>query len=278
MTWRNRSGLPFEWENDELNGECDITREEIVQVHNLPAQMPGIDLESDTATDIDTRDPVLPETSEEHAHTAAANADIANYKTPDITGVTTAVDLLDDHGLQEGDTNPNTKTIEVEDDVDSDEETLAPDSDDDDDDTPGSTIDTNAGTTTRSRKPPRRLQFNFNNKRYVDQETDGVIHFNMDSPDHDKPLSEEDAMVHILGVIMIQQFSIKKGLKQFEDRGEKSIMKELQQHHEHADVYVRSNMVNFSIYRLEVPIYRLTNFLPIYRLKKKSFSIYRLAR
>ena len=47
-------------------------------------------------------------------------------------------------------------------------------------------------------------------------------------------------------------------------------------------IYVRSNMVNFSIYRLALPIYRLTKFLPIYRLRFPisilKMSIYRLAR
>ena len=41
-------------------------------------------------------------------------------------------------------------------------------------------------------------------------------------------------------------------------------------------------MVNFSIYRLALPIYRLTKFLPIYRLRFPisilKMSIYRLAR
>ena len=64
-----------------------------------------------------------------------------------------------------------------------------------------------------------------------DKVTDGVINFNMDE-DHLRPFTNDDAILHVLGVIMVQNYSIKKGLKHFGVRGEQAVTKELQQHHD----------------------------------------------
>ena len=45
-------------------------------------------------------------------------------------------------------------------------------------------------------------------------------------------MSEEDKMLHVLGVVLIQQFSPKAGIKRFDKEGKAAAKKELTQHHE----------------------------------------------
>ena len=45
-------------------------------------------------------------------------------------------------------------------------------------------------------------------------------------------MSEEDTVMHVLEVVMIQTFSLKKGLNNFVTRGENSVTKELTQLHD----------------------------------------------
>jgi hypothetical protein len=40
-------------------------------------------------------------------------------------------------------------------------------------------------------------------------------------------LSEDEQVLHVLGVIMTQVYNIKNGIKEFGERGSKSVMKEL---------------------------------------------------
>ena len=76
-----------------------------------------------------------------------------------------------------------------------------------------------------------RTRKTIKNKRY-DTVTEGVVNFNMDEQ-HLRPFTEEDAILHVIGVIMVQQYSLKAGLKHFGKEGEKSVMKELKQHHDY---------------------------------------------
>jgi hypothetical protein len=45
-------------------------------------------------------------------------------------------------------------------------------------------------------------------------------------------MSESEMMEHVLGVALVQQFSLKAGLKKFGPRGEKAVTKELTQLHD----------------------------------------------
>ena len=45
-------------------------------------------------------------------------------------------------------------------------------------------------------------------------------------------ISEGYTMMHVLGVAMIQQFSLKKGLNKFGAKGEKTVTKDLTQQHD----------------------------------------------
>ena len=44
-------------------------------------------------------------------------------------------------------------------------------------------------------------------------------------------MDDEDAMLYVLGVGMVQKFSLKKGLKEFGDRDKEATMKELTKIH-----------------------------------------------
>ena len=68
-------------------------------------------------------------------------------------------------------------------------------------------------------------------KYNVDKVIDGTIHINL----HDSRtliMSEEEKMEHVLGIIMIQQFSLKAGLKKIGTKGEEAATKELKQQHD----------------------------------------------
>ena len=57
---------------------------------------------------------------------------------------------------------------------------------------------------------------------------EGTIHLNIEPTDRGN-LKPEDVMAHVLGVAIIQTFSLKKGLKAFGDRGKSAVKSELQQ-------------------------------------------------
>ena len=61
---------------------------------------------------------------------------------------------------------------------------------------------------------------NFSHKSY----NIGTLHVNVYDP-YTMVMSEEDTMIHILGVAMIQTFSLKKCLNKFGTRGENSVTK-----------------------------------------------------
>ena len=59
----------------------------------------------------------------------------------------------------------------------------------------------------------------------------GTIHVNV----HDKSdymMTDAERNLHILGVALIQTFSLKKGLKRFGDRGKEATVKELTPQHD----------------------------------------------
>ena len=97
----------------------------------------------------------------------------------------------------------------------------------------------------RNRKPKERTVIDFQNKAYKIQE--GVIHLNPavfenepprirtkadQEQEHSQGMSAKDVTLHSSGVIMAEQYSIKKGLKVFGKEGEKAVTKELSQMHD----------------------------------------------
>ncbi len=52
------------------------------------------------------------------------------------------------------------------------------------------------------------------------------------TPEVSAKISKEDVEAHVLGIIMVQQFSLRAGIKQFGDKATESVSKELQQIHD----------------------------------------------
>ncbi len=65
-------------------------------------------------------------------------------------------------------------------------------------------------------------------KQYVD----GVIHLNLDQEPEVEPMTHEETQEHIVGLIMSNQYSLKKGLELFGEKAEAATEKELQQIHD----------------------------------------------
>ena len=229
LTFLNRHKQPFDWENEELHQDDDIDQPLIRAKHLTPANMPEIELERDMVSDTVV---VEEETAEQEAADAAKNSQIVDltdetpgvssnddFETPETPGVSSE-DLSDTLPSQEC-VNPTVVKVKepikvetvVED--DDDDDTLEPeflDPLDDDDDMLGSTMfdggrfdspDVLPEGTVRSRKPEKVYNANFKNKRYDGVTTEGVINFNMDE-EKLRPFTKEDALLHVLGVIMIQ--------------------------------------------------------------------------
>ena len=67
-------------------------------------------------------------------------------------------------------------------------------------------------------------------KKLIGAYVDGIAHINV-SPELSVKISKEDVESHVLGMIMVQQFSLHAGIKQFGDEATESVSKELQQIH-----------------------------------------------
>ena len=67
---------------------------------------------------------------------------------------------------------------------------------------------------------------------------DGVIHVTLHEAHNQALLCEDNIIEHILGVILIQQFLLNKGLKLFGKREEKSVTKKLMKLHDMNTYYL----------------------------------------
>ena len=156
-----------------------------------------------------------------------------------ITGVPSAVDEI---VVPDEDVNPivgsqecSTETIVVEDvDKDEDEDLEGPpmlhsqygvDYDSSEMIWMGSIIDENSvRKSTCARCKPVMNNVDFNNKRYNDGDVvDGTIHMNI--PEEEPGMTEGDSLLHVLGVAMLQSFSIKSGLNRYGEAGKKAVNK-----------------------------------------------------
>ena len=81
------------------------------------------------------------------------------------------------------------------------------------------------------------------------QFADGVINLNLDAEERPVLLTDEEVTDHIIGLIMAQQYSLKKGMELFDDRAGKATLKEMQQLHD-LDTYtpLDPNMLSISQY------------------------------
>ena len=235
VTFLDRRKQPYDWENDDLSGVDNIT--EVIRADEYPCNFPGIQLERES--DIDDAaaiEVVLPPSTEEDTENAARNAGVVVRASTANPGVSFAVDddVADANanvGSQECSRKleifPKVEEVEEGDDDDDTIPELVNDDNDDDDEDEDLILPEG---TSRKRQKPVYYKANFTNKVY-DKVTEGVINFNMDE-DHLRPFTNDDVILHVLGVIMVQNYSIKKGLKHFGVRGEQAVTKELQQHHD----------------------------------------------
>ena len=65
------------------------------------------------------------------------------------------------------------------------------------------------------------------------QYSDGVIGLNLSDPTYDqRKMCEQEVEEHLLGLIMAHQYSMKKSIKLFGEKGEEATLKELKQIHD----------------------------------------------
>ena len=268
LTFLNRKKQPFEWENEELE-DADVEHGPLIRAkHITAANIPDIELERDMLSDTVV---VEEDTAEQEAAAAEKNSDLfvltaetagvspgKSSNTPGVSSETiggtipsqecnsSSVRVKEQKKVEEDDDDDDTLEPEILEGLDEDYDILDEAIEDIGnldissdmlgyEDMQGSTMDDTPLVlpegTVRSRKPVQKYNANFTNKRYDGVTTEGVINFNMDE-ENLRPFTKEDAILHVLGVIMIQTFSLKKGLEKFGEDGEKSVMKELQQHHD----------------------------------------------
>ena len=89
-------------------------------------------------------------------------------------------------------------------------------------------------TRVRRRKEPLVMDLTNRNFRTADGVhhstvgvRDGHLHVHVEMPEGGRKLTEAEAREHVLGILMAQQYSIRKGMELFKEEGEKSAVKEL---------------------------------------------------
>jgi hypothetical protein len=230
----NRHKEKYDWDNDEVAEEEGMLEDE--PYPELAAEIPGIELEDEQVGPVSA----VQETEMSEAEMAIAAA--VNSNLSEITGVPAndipntvdeAMIVTDDEdgGDEEDDEveyvvhppcpDPVVEDLTNEGEVDEPPD-LADDSDseDEDDDEPERFPDRITDQPVRQRKKPDR----YSPSLYQE----GQIHVNTE--EHDvSPLTETKSIEDALGIIMLQQYNINKGLKMFGDRGATAVTKELTQ-------------------------------------------------
>ena len=88
---------------------------------------------------------------------------------------------------------------------------------------------------TRTRNPTVNYEANSENKNYsfsdVPVSSTGNVNVHNDDPPLEA-MDKEDAMIYVLGVVIVQKFSLNRGIKEFGDRDKDATMKELTQIHD----------------------------------------------
>jgi len=259
LEFLNRSREKFDWDNDDLDVSALKVVPEVVNPHpEIPAEFPGVRLESDydgihPAVE---SDPVL--TEAQRAAAALRNAGLA--ETPGVSPrahkTTGVIDLSED------DTDDTPELVQG---YDSDSESESEDEDEDDhENVKEEVIDPSEqegaeanlpemlGRGMRIRKKTENYVPSMQGKKYElgvlnlcyrgnrYKLKDGVVSFNVDSHvSGDEATSYEavtrgefDTTVEVLGVIMVNQFNLKRGLELFGDKAEIATVSELKQIHD----------------------------------------------
>ena len=210
----NRQKLKFDWDNDEL----DESEPLIESVHaNTPAQIPGIELESEIEIP-GSAVTLLPRNTDAEMAAAAANAGFTPV--PDVPGIPAVDIIVVDDDSPANDTVPP-QECRVEPEPEHTDASVSAVTEADDGAAPAE-IGLGSVMNTQGQRRSHRIAREYH---------DGQIHINV-SPAVSAKLSEEDLDAHILAVIMVQQFSLRAGIKKFGSQATESVSKELQQIHD----------------------------------------------
>lgn len=228
LAFLNRNKEKYDWDNDDLadeEGLLELDPTEDLPTDAIPAEMPGIELEEDLPS------PVVEESEMSDAERAVA----AIRNDPGVVDNAVALPAptqVDEQDQDDDDSvveipsiRPPRVVHEVEDDEDDDE---VPNNNQDPPDPDGEEENNPAGLLLnrprRNRRPPQNYMPTFQGQRYED----GVVHLNTEEYDM-SPMSEIERQEQAFGIILLQQFGIRAGLRKFGKDGEKAISKELTQ-------------------------------------------------
>ena len=230
LEFLNRKKLQFDWDNDDLDQPVPLV-ENSVHV-GTPAQIPGIELESEIEID-GSAVTILAENSDQEMAAAAANAGFTNTRaTTAQTDADNIIVIDDDHpsdnavepqewNVEQSDqpVNPAQADVHVtDDDVGDTQDGVNPEA-------TGLFATPNPETTGLFANPDG----NRRSHRIAQRYQDGQIHLSREAS---MEMSTDDLRDHILGVIMVQQFSLRAGINKFGDKATTSVSKELQQIHD----------------------------------------------
>ena len=259
----------YDWENEDLDpGSGKVEEEHISKFSHIPAEIPGVRMEAHVQPDVGAiQAPPVPTMS---YLAAAARANAGLPPTTGVSQaagvVSTHNDVVDLTEEDDDDVEPMGTVIKEEGNSTMEEFTMGEleEEEDEDDDVkypnPAMYSGPAYGRGMRTRKKPVSYEPVMTGKTYAqgvnnlcfrgvrytldevipnDEEISdhkmGVINVNLDTPvqaPDDGWLDDEALTEHLLGVILVQQYNLKKGLELFGDRAEAATTKELQQIHD----------------------------------------------
>ena len=205
----------FDWDTEDLEEEEGLI-EQTVTHPELPAAIPGVELEEEQVNNPVVEDNDITEAQE--ATAAAVNANIdqpANVITEEAThlpDVPTGVDEVTDEEMLEAITEED----EDEDDTEPELPTILP---------PITPIIQPLPTPLIHQRPQRTQKqpgkYNPSTGRNYE---DGVMHINTNE-NKIEPMDEEEHMEHLIGVVLMQQYNLSKVLNKFGNKGKIAVTK-----------------------------------------------------
>jgi len=91
MVFLNRNKEKYDWDNEDLSDVVDLSEDNPTLHNNIPAELPGVDLETDSS-DTQVVSPAVIQSDAERVQTAIENSVLIDGNTMGSTGVATLVD------------------------------------------------------------------------------------------------------------------------------------------------------------------------------------------
>ena len=92
MVFLNRNKEKYDWDNEDLSDAMDLS-EDNPNLHNdIPAELPGVDLETDSISDTQVVSPAVIQSNVERVQTTIQNSVLIDRNAMGSTGVATLVD------------------------------------------------------------------------------------------------------------------------------------------------------------------------------------------